>query len=108
MIFKIKADRVSGTVVLESAAAVVSVPAREQRVAPVQRTHALTVVRGFRIVVEGRRSQISLPVIATRGLKEVFYQDDDPDISYSAINFKTGVFPAHPDVPVMLVNEPTP
>ena len=38
--------------------------------------------------------------------QEVFYQDTDPSVSYPAINFKEGVFPAYPDVPVMLVNVP--
>ncbi len=40
------------------------------------------------------------------GLREVFYQDVDPIVEMPSINFKRGFFPAHPDIPTMLVFRP--
>ncbi len=41
------------------------------------------------------------------GLQEVFYQDiDPPGVTYPAINFAGGYFPAHPEIPVMKVFKP--
>ncbi len=40
------------------------------------------------------------------GLQEVFYQSTDPVVTYPAINFKAGFFPAHPDIPTLLVYKP--
>ncbi len=56
-------------------------------------------------------SQRNLSDVARRhasdsGAQEVFYQDTDPLVTYPAINFKRGFFPAHPDIPTLLVFKP--